>query len=160
VGTRASTSNRSTCAGSHPRNAGGHHAGEGNVRAGGPGQAPGQGADDAGRRVRARGDGACSAGQTRRALDQAGDRHRLVEGSSCWGETSAPSAWLKSQDQTKCRVRQPCRQTAPTAIGHAIARHQAGAQARRSPRRLTKVAGTSGPRRRAPAIGSVPKRGS
>src|SRR5438128_2767795 len=69
--------------------AGGDDAGEEDDRASPDGEAAGQGADDASRGVRPRGDRARTGGQAWRALDQAGDRHRPVQGAAGRREAEA-----------------------------------------------------------------------
>ena len=91
-------------------------------------EACGARAVDASRRVHPRRDPPRPRRQARRRVHQAGDCHRLVEGSPLRREAATAAANGHGRDEAKCGSREPCRQTAHAAIATSIARDPCGAR--------------------------------
>lgn len=91
---------------------------------------------DAGRRVRARGDSSRSRRKARCALDEAGDRHRLVEGAARGRSRSTQGNLGAAEDES--------RPQAHASIGAAVACGAQGAEARGAPIRIASRAVAAG----------------
>ena len=127
---------------------GGGHAGTEDLGASAQSQTRGKGAYHTGGRVRARRDRTCPRRQTRRAIHEAGDRDRPVEGSACRCQTEAAEerTGLRADSQERCACL-PCRseRKSPEAVGEAVARGEASARAGTPARRDPRSALQAGP---------------
>ncbi len=131
-----------------------------NGRGGAHGQASRQVAVDAGGRVRPRRDRAHPRRRARRAVGQAGDRHRPGEGPPRRREAAAAAQDGQRADQAQREERQRPGRLAQEAVAGAVARRQGEARrtSRAPPRRTTRCRATPR-RRRGSAAGQGPQGG-
>src|SRR6185312_8603687 len=95
-----------------------------------------------------RGDGPYPGRQARGAVDQAGDRDRVVEGSSRRCRFAGPSVGIEGLDEAERRLREPCRPSrSQEDITETVARDAHGPEARGTAGGVSQVACAAGAQR-------------
>jgi hypothetical protein len=107
---------------------------------------------DAGGRVRARRDTSRSQRKAWRPVDEAGDRHWIVEGSASWRKTPRERHVRQNADAGQTRHRKRS-EIATQSLHHPLARGARGASPRRSYRRVISFARQAGAGQRSETVG-------